>query len=336
MEINYSRKETAEIMMKTAKRPVIVLTGPTAVGKTELSIRLARAVNGSIVSADSMQVYRRMDIGSAKIRPEEMQEIPHYLIDVLDPEEDFNVYVFQKLAKRAMEEIWSSGRIPIITGGTGFYIQAVLRDIDFTEEDGPSEIRTRLEAYAEENGVEALHKLLQTADPTAADAIHPNNVKRVIRALEFHEQTGLRISEHNEAQRRQESPYCFAYFVLNDDRQKLYDRIDRRVDRMIEDGLETEVRQLMEEGLTEDHVAMKGLGYKEFFPYFRGEYSLEHAVEIIKRDTRHFAKRQLTWFRREKDVVWVDKQKFGYDEDAILAYMLQCWEEAKAACEKNK
>jgi tRNA dimethylallyltransferase len=311
--------------METEKKKVIVLTGPTAVGKTKLSIGLAKAVNGAIVSADSMQVYRHMDIGSAKIKKEEMQGVDHYLIDVLDPEDDFNVFLFQKMAKEAMEKIWSQGKVPIITGGTGFYIQAVLRDIEFSENDGKSEEREQYEKLAEEKGAEYLHNLLAARDPAAAEQIHANNIKRVIRALEYFDQTGEKISEHNEEQREKESPYTYLYFVLNDERSRLYERIDRRVDEMIGEGLVDEVRSLMERGLTEDHVSMKGLGYKELFPYLRGECSLEEAVEIIKRDTRHFAKRQITWFKREGEIIWINKDDFDYDEDAILEYLVMLW-----------
>uniref|UniRef100_I5AQS9 tRNA dimethylallyltransferase n=1 Tax=Eubacterium cellulosolvens (strain ATCC 43171 / JCM 9499 / 6) TaxID=633697 RepID=I5AQS9_EUBC6 len=311
--------------METEKKKVIVLTGPTAVGKTKLSIGLAKAVNGAIVSADSMQVYRHMDIGSAKIKKEEMQGVDHYLIDVLDPEDDFNVFLFQKMAKEAMEKIWSQGKVPIITGGTGFYIQAVLRDIVFSKNDGKSEEREQYEKLAEEKGAEYLHNLLAARDPAAAEQIHANNIKRVIRALEYFDQTGEKISEHNEEQREKESPYTYLYFVLNDERSRLYERIDRRVDEMIGEGLVDEVRSLMERGLTEDHVSMKGLGYKELFPYLRGECSLEEAVEIIKRDTRHFAKRQITWFKREGEIIWINKDDFDYDEDAILEYLVMLW-----------
>jgi len=307
------------------KKPVLVLTGPTAVGKTALSLKLAKAVNGAVVSADSMQVYRGMNIGSAKILPEERQGIPHYLIDVLEPEEDFNVALFKKMALQAMNEIWKNGQVPVITGGTGFYIQAVLRDIDFSESDGKSDIRDAYEQMAEEKGPEALHALLAEKDSEAARAIHPNNRKRVIRALEFYDQTGTPISRHNEEQRAKDSPYCYLYFVLNDEREKLYQQIDRRVDQMIADGLVDEVRRLKDRGLTEDHVSMKGLGYKELFPYLDGKCSLEEAVEIIKRDTRHFAKRQITWFKRESGIIWVNKNEFHYDDDAILDYMLEQW-----------
>ena len=304
------------------KRPLIILTGPTAVGKTAASIGLAKAVGGEIISADSMQVYRQMDIGSAKITKDEMQGIPHYLVDVLEPEEAFNVVRFQELAKEAMEEIFRNEHIPIVVGGTGFYIQALLYDIDFTENDSDLSFREELEKKAGEEGAESLHALLEKADPQAAAQIHPHNVKRVIRALEFNRKTGQKISEHNEKERQKESPYNFAYFVLTDDRKALYERIDRRVDKMMEQGLLEEVRRLKDRGLPRDSVSMQGLGYKELFAYLEGEYPLEEAVRIIKRDTRHFAKRQLTWFRRERDVVWIDRQENEQDERKILESML--------------
>lgn len=304
------------------KRPLIILTGPTAVGKTAASIGLAKAVGGEIISADSMQVYRQMDIGSAKITKDEMQGIPHYLVDVLEPEEAFNVVRFQELAEEAMEEIFRNGHIPIVVGGTGFYIQALLYDIDFTENDSDLSFREELEKKAGEEGAESLHALLEKADPQAAAQIHPHNVKRVIRALEFNRKTGQKISEHNERERQKESPYNFAYFVLTDDRKALYERIDRRVDKMMEQGLLEEVRRLKDRGLPRDSVSMQGLGYKELFAYLEGEYPLEEAVRIIKRDTRHFAKRQLTWFRRERDVVWIDRQETGQDEQKILDSIL--------------
>lgn len=302
---------------------MIILAGPTAVGKTAASIRLAKAVGGEIISADSMQVYRHMDIGSAKIRPEEMEGVPHYLVDVLEPEEDFNVVRFQQMAKAAAEEIYARGRIPIAAGGTGFYIQALLYDIDFTENDGDSSFRRKLEKTAEEKGGEYLHALLQEADPEAALQIHPHNIKRMIRALEFHHQTGGKISKHNETEREKESPYNFAYFVLTDDRSRLYDRIDRRVDLMMEEGLLDEVRFLKERGVRRDSTAMQGLGYKELYAFLDGEYPLEEAVRIIKRDTRHFAKRQLTWFKRERDVIWADKSVIGQDDDAVIDFILK-------------
>lgn len=304
------------------KRPLIILTGPTAVGKTKASIGLAKAVGGEIISADSMQIYKGMDIGSAKIRPEEMEGIPHYLIDELKPSEEFHVVRFQKMAKEAMEKIYANGHIPIVVGGTGFYIQALLYDIDFTENDGDTKLREELTAYAREFGAQALHEKLRSVDPKSAEQIHANNVKRVIRALEYYGQTGEKISEHNELERAKESPYRFAYFVLNDDRERLYERINLRVDQMMEQGLVEEVRALKDKGYKAGDVAMQGLGYKEILAFLDGKVSLEEAVYTIKRDTRHFAKRQITWFKREKDVIWIDKGSCNYDEEKLLSTML--------------
>lgn len=303
------------------KQPLVILTGPTAVGKTGLSIKLAQEIGGEIISADSMQVYRHMDIGSAKIRPDEMQGVRHHLIDVLEPEEDFNVVTFQNLCKKAMQEIYDRGKLPILTGGTGFYIQSVLYDIDFTDNEEDLAYRKELENFALKQGAEALHERLREVDPSSADAIHANNVKRVIRALEFYEQTGKKISEHNEREREKESAYRSCYFVLTDTREKLYQQIDRRVDLMLSQGLVDEVKELKARGLKRGQVSMQGLGYKEILSYLDGEMSLEEAVSIIKRDTRHFAKRQLTWFRREKEVLWIDKAAFAYQEEKMLDYM---------------
>lgn len=303
------------------KKPLIILTGPTAVGKTALSIRLARLVGGEIISADSMQVYRGMDIGSAKIRKEEMEEIPHYLIDVLDPEDEFHVVRFTEMVKEAMEKIYANGHIPILTGGTGFYIQAVLYDIDFTENGEDTSYRESLEALAKEKGAEHLHEMLKEVDPVSAEQIHANNIKRVIRALEYYKETGEPISAHNEREREKESAYNSAYFVLNAPRPLLYERIERRVDQMLEEGLIEEVRRLKDQGCTRELVSMQGLGYKEILAYLEGEISLEEAIYILKRDTRHFAKRQITWFKREREVIWVDKDQFEYNDDRILEYM---------------
>ena len=305
------------------KQPLIILTGPTASGKTALSVELAKRIGGEIISADSMQLYRYMDVGSAKVTVEEMDGVPHHLIDVLDPQDSFNVVTFQEMAKEAMKKIYANGHIPIVAGGTGFYIQALLYDIDFTDNDGDMEYRHHLEELAKEQGAEVLHSMLKEVDPPSAEAIHANNVKRVIRALEFYKKTGQRISDHNEEERQKEYPYNFAYYVLNMDRATLYDRIDLRVDKMIEAGLEEEVKQLKAMGCTRDMVSMQGLGYKEILDYLNGELSLEEAVYILKRDTRHFAKRQLTWFKREKDVTWVTQENFGFDREKILNWMTE-------------
>ena len=264
-----------------------------------------------------------MDIGSAKIRKEEMQGVEHYLVDVLEPEEEFHIVKFQEMAKAAMEEIYAKGKVPILVGGTGFYIQAVTRDIDFTEAQQENTYRAELEKLAETEGAEYLHDRLKEVDPASAGTIHANNVKRVIRALEFYHQNGTPISAHNEEQKKQTSPYNLAYFVLNAPRDILYERIDKRVDQMLEEGLVKEVEGLKREGCHRGMVSMQGLGYKEILEYLDGECSLEEAVYTLKRDTRHFAKRQITWFRRENAVTWLDKQQFDYDEEKILEYMIK-------------
>ena len=311
---------------RNEKKPLIILTGPTAVGKTSLSIRLAKKINAEVISADSMQIYRQMDIGSAKIRPEEMDGVRHYLIDKLMPEEPFNVIRFQGMANSAIQEIYEKGKIPLIVGGTGFYIQAVLYGIDFEQTQEDSTYRRELEQLVQQKGALYLHDLLVRTDAKAAQEIHANNVKRVIRALEYFHLTGKPISAHNEAERQKESPYAFCYFVLNDDREFLYERIDMRVDQMMQAGLLEEVMRLNKMGYDRSLVSMQGLGYKELLAYLDGEYPLEEAVRIVKRDTRHFAKRQLTWFRREKDVIWLNKKDYGYDEERILAQMCKCIE----------
>lgn len=311
------------------KKPLVVLTGPTAVGKTKLSISLAKALNGEIISADSMQVYKYMDIGSAKITEKEMDGVPHHLIDVLSPFEEFHIVRFQELAKKAMEDIYNRGKTPVFVGGTGFYIQAITKDIDFTEGEEDKQYREELSRLAAEKGNEFLHEMLQEVDKKSAEEIHANNVKRVIRALEFYKENGFPISQHNEEQKQNETPYNLAYFVLNAPRDLLYERIDRRVDEMMESGLVEEVQKLKDMGCRREMTSMQGLGYKEILSFLDGEIPLDEAVRILKRDTRHFAKRQLTWFRRESNVVWVDKDKFAFNDEKILEYMLSVCRERK-------
>ena len=310
--------------MESKKPTLIILTGPTAVGKTDLSIRLAKEIHGEIISADSMQVYRGMDIGTAKITEEEKQGVPHHLLDCFDPDEEFNVAVFQQMAKKAISEIHARGNVPVLTGGTAFYIQALLYGIDFNEEDHDDSYRNSMYTIGEtEEGKQKLHKMLSECDPEYADTVHYNNMKRVVRALEYHHFTGRKFSEYNEQQRQREAEYDFCYFVLNDERAHLYERINKRVDLMIKAGLEREVHALLEKGYTPDLVSMQGVGYKELLAYFDGKQTLEEAVETIKKNTRHFAKRQLTWFRKEDDVIWVDKQQFSYDDDKILDFIYE-------------
>ncbi len=305
---------------------LVILTGPTAVGKTSLSINLAKAINGEIISADSMQVYRKMDIGTAKVTPEEMDGVRHHLIDVIEPTEDYHVVKFQQMVKDAMADIYSRGKIPIICGGTGFYIQAILYDIDFTENDIDKSYRQSLEDFADKFGNEALHEKLREIDPESAETIPAANRKRVIRAIEYYEQTGEKFSVHNATQREKTSPYNFAYFVLNDDRELLYNRINKRVDIMMEDGLLSEIDSLLAMGVKKGMTSMDGIGYKELLSYKDGELSLDEAVELIKKNSRNYAKRQLTWFRREKEVIWLDKTVYT-TSDALLEKILTCLKE---------
>ena len=311
------------IRMNGQKQRLIIVTGPTAVGKTALSVALAKRLCGEIISADSMQVYRHMDIGSAKVSEEEMGGVRHHLIDILEPSEEFNVARFKQLAGEAVRDIASRGAVPIVAGGTGFYIQALLYDIDFTQTTEDPAFRREMEEKAGREGPMALHALLREVDPRAADAIHANNVKRVIRALEFNRQTGMRISDHNEAERQKESAFDSYYYVLTTDRPALYERIDRRVDQMMEQGLVGEVERLRAMGCRRDMVSMQGLGYKEILSYLDGEISLDEAVRIIKRDTRHFAKRQLTWFKREREVRWLNLADFGNDLERVAAHVME-------------
>lgn len=315
--------------MKNMKKPLIILTGPTAVGKTALSILIAQEIGAEIISADSIQVYKYMNIGSAKVTQEEMNGVPHFLVNELEPDAEFNVYRFQKMAKTYINEIYSRGHIPMLVGGTGFYIQSVLYDIAFSDSADTDDYRQQLETLAKEKGNLFLHEMLRQTDPVSAAAIHPNNRKRVIRALEYYRQNGTPISAHNAQERQKTSPYQFHYFVLTDDRQALYDRINRRVDLMMEAGLLDEVKQLRSMGYGRNLVSMQGIGYKELFAHLDGEMTLQEAVALIKQETRHFAKRQLTWFRREKAVDWVDISKFSYDKEQILHYMLERLQQEK-------
>lgn len=299
---------------------LVVITGPTAVGKTDISIKLAKEINGEIISADSIQVYKGLDIGSAKITQDEMDGVKHYLINVLEPTDDFDIYTFKQMAEEAIEEIYAKGKVPIIVGGTGFYIQSVLYDVDFEETEVDMEYRKELEELAKINGNEYVHEMLEEVDPEYAAGIHPNNLKRVIRALEFYHENNIPLSKHNAEQKENESPYNFAYYVLNDDREVLYDRINKRVDLMFDKGLVDEVKGL---GLNNSNQSMQGIGYKEVLDYLNGNLSLEETKELIKKNSRHFAKRQLTWFRREKVVQMIDYGDFDRDVDKVLTFMLK-------------
>ncbi|EJZ70696.1 tRNA (adenosine(37)-N6)-dimethylallyltransferase MiaA [Lachnoanaerobaculum sp. OBRC5-5] len=304
------------------KNKLIILAGPTASGKTSVSIDLAKRLGGEIISADSMQVYKYMDVGTAKISVEEMQGVKHHLIDVLDPKEDFNIVKFQNMVKCSIEEIVKNGHIPILVGGTGFYIQSVIYDIDFNNEDDNSSVRKKLEEEYDAFGADFMHEKLKKIDIVSAQTIHKNNKKRIIRAIEYFLINNEPISSHNEVQREKKSPYDYIFFVLNPPRDILYERINKRVDIMVENGLVDEVKKLREMGLSTANISMQGIGYKEIIEYLDGEVSLETAIENIKQNTRHMAKRQVTWFKREKDVIYVDPFSFESNEK-IVDYMIE-------------
>lgn len=333
-------------MEDNKKKKLIVLTGPTAVGKTDLSINLAKRINGEIISADSIQVYKGLDIGSAKITKEEMQGVPHHLIDCYEPSFPFDVTVFQTEAKRLVDEITARGHIPIVAGGTGFYIQALLYDVNFSDEESSGNdhsYRQELEEYLEKTGdIDSLYEKLKTVDPASTQVIHKNNHRKVIRALEYYHIHGRPISEHNAEERVKESVYDSSYFVLSMNRERLYSRINKRVDLMKDAGLLEEVMNLRASGCTMDMNSMQAIGYKELYSALDrideekpdrdiAEQILEDAFEQIKLNTRHFAKRQMTWFRREKDVIWLDRDVFseGYTlepvetDENILEYIMK-------------
>lgn len=302
------------------KKDLIIIAGPTAVGKTEVSIKLAKKINAEIISADSVQVYKGLNIGSAKIKKEEMQGVCHHLIDIKELEEDFNVCEFKELVKKSIDEIYKKNKIPIIVGGTGFYIQAVLYDIDFSKEDNEKakKIRLELEREYEREGIDYLYEKLKKIDFEATKYIHKNNVKRVIRAIEYYLINNEVISLHNKVQREKTSSYNFKYFVLNMDRKNLYNRINERVDKMFELGLLNEFEMLLIKGARKEYNSMNAIGYKELFLYKEKILSLEETKEEIKKNTRHFAKRQLTWFKREKEAEFLNIEDFKDREDVVL------------------
>ena len=305
------------------KGKLVVISGPTAVGKSRLAAELGRAVNGEVISADSMQVYRYMDIGSAKVTKEEMLGVPHHMLDVADPKEAMDASRYKTMAEEWIRDVQSRGRLPIVCGGTGFYIQALVRDIDFTETRADQAKRSELEAFAKEKGPEALHARLRELDPASADAIHPNNVKRVIRAIEYFSETGSSIAEHNEKEREKKSPYDLIWFLIEDERSRLYERIDRRVDFMLEEGLIDEVRYLKAMGLGMEDVSMQGIGYKEVLAYLDGQYDEAEMIRLIKRNSRHYAKRQLTWFRNREETIRLTLSDFDGDIMNVFERMLQ-------------
>ncbi|MCR1933112.1 tRNA (adenosine(37)-N6)-dimethylallyltransferase MiaA [Clostridium tepidum] len=298
---------------------LLIITGPTAVGKTDISIKLAKKLNGEIISADSMQIYKYMDIGSAKITKEEMNGVPHHLIDVVEPHEEFNVASFKTLAERSIKDIWSRGKLPIITGGTGLYINSLIYNYDFTDADRDENYRNYLTELANDKGKEYVHSLLKDIDKESYEKLYPNDLKRIIRALEVYKITGKSISEYTKENEKKlyDIPYNINYFVLNMNREILYDRINKRVDIMIDKGLIEEVKKLKSMGYTPDMQSMKGIGYKEILFYLNGDISLNEAIYLIKKGSRNYAKRQLTWFRKDKRAIWVDKDKYSSEEEIV-------------------
>lgn len=308
------------------KKPLVLISGPTASGKTKSSVLLAKAINGEIISADSMQIYKGMDIGTAKVKPEEMEGVTHYMIDEWEPDFPCSVATFKERVNEYINLIYQKDKIPILVGGTGFYINAILYDTDFEKTDANVAYREALHQIGQEQGREALHDQLKLVDPESAKAIHPHNVKRVIRALEYYHETGKPISAHNHLEKdkrlENESPYDYTFFVLTMDRALLYERIHLRIEQMLEEGLLGEVKSLFDRGLNEMLPSMKAIGYKEFFPYFKGEQSLESCIEALKQHTRNYAKRQLTWFRHQTNPIFIEVDKLGFNAEEITNKML--------------
>lgn len=297
------------------KDRIVAIAGPTAAGKTEFAIQAALALDGEVVSCDSMQLYKFMDIGSAKPTLEERAMVPHHLVDMIDPRDDFSVAKYQKLAKDAIRDILSRGKLPVVCGGTGLYLESLICDMDFASDPDEGFDREKYYKLAEEEGPEALYELLVKASPESAARIHPNNIKRVVRALEAAE-NGKPVGDINSDTVRT-SDYDVTLVGITRDREELYDRINRRVDVLMDMGLEHEVRSLIDMGLTEGDISMKGIGYKELIGYINGEYELEEAVRLIKRNTRHFAKRQMTWFRRYEDMRWFNVSEYDTEKECL-------------------
>ncbi|MCL6612640.1 MAG: tRNA (adenosine(37)-N6)-dimethylallyltransferase MiaA [Peptococcaceae bacterium] len=296
--------------------PLVVITGPTATGKSEVGVMVAERAGGEVVSADSMLIYRGMDIGTAKPTRAEMRGIPHHMIDIVEPEQDYSVALFQEQARAVINEIHERRKLPVLVGGTGLYIRAVVDDYDFGGAGGDKSLREKFLKEAMEYGPEYLHRRLAEVDPAAASRLHPQNLRRVIRALEVYHLTGRPISSYHRI--HQSGPlYNLFMFGLIMKRDRLYRRIEQRVDRMIEAGLVDEVRRLLRRGLTLEHNSMRGLGYKEIAAYLQGMLSLEEAVDVLKRNTRRFAKRQLTWFRRDTRIKWYDLDDYGGPEAVV-------------------
>lgn len=298
------------------KIPLIVIAGPTASGKTALSVNIAKAVGGEIVSADSMQIYKYMNIGTAKPREAEKEGIPHHMMDFLEPSVNFSVADYCQMARENILDIDKRGKIPVLVGGTGLYIDSLVNNVDFGEENGDSKIREELNRLAETEGNEAVHRILAEIDPETAEKYHPNNLRRIIRAIEVYKTQGVTVSQ--KAQEEKNSPYNAVWFCLDWDRSVLYDRINRRVDIMVEDGLINEVKDLLERDIDPGCTAMQSIGYKEFYGYIKGESSMEETLDAIKQNSRHYAKRQLTWFRRNKDINWLKPETAEVDAMKII------------------
>ena len=296
------------------KKKILVIGGPTAVGKTELSIELAKRLNGEIISADSMQIYKYMDIGSAKVSKEEMNGVVHHLIDVVDPSINFSVADYKEQGEKTIKEIISRGKLPIIVGGTGLYINSLTCNMNFTEAEKDEEYRKELDKLANKHGNNYIHEMLKEIDPISYKEIHANNRKRVIRALEVYKLTGKPFSSYNAGEDFYKSEYDVFYYVLTMDREKLYERINLRVDIMMEKGLLEECIKLKEMGYTSSMQSMQGIGYKEILYYLEGNVKLQEAINMIKQGSRNYAKRQLTWFRRDPRVTFLDKDKLSYVE----------------------
>lgn len=291
------------------KEPLIVILGPTAVGKTDVAIELAKKIHGEIISADSMLIYKYMDIGTAKPKLKEQQGIPHYLIDIINPDQPFSVADFLLEAEQIIKGVRQKGRIPIMVGGTALYLKAITEEFYFPETQSDWELREKLDQEAQKLGNQYVHEKLKKLDPITAGRLHPNDLRRVIRAIEIYELTGIPLSAQPRKEKR--SNHQIIKIGLIRPREEIYTRINQRVEEMIKQGLVEEVRQLLEMGYDQYLVSMQGLGYKQILPYLKGEYSLERAVELLKRDTRHFAKRQLTWFRRDEDINWIEINKYS-------------------------
>ena len=312
-------------------KPLLILAGPTAVGKSDFSVKVAKALGGECISADSIQVYKGLTIGSGKIAEEEMEGVPHHLLDILNPEEDYDASAFQRMAREKVEEIYRRERLPILVGGTGFYIQAMLRDIDFKEEDEAEKerLRSRLEKEMEVRGSTALHEELKQVDSVSAEEIHPHNRQRIMRALEYFYLHKSPISKHNREEKEKEALYDSLFLVLNRNREDLYEGINSRVEKMFRDGLVSEVEAFSNKGYTEHSPGFKGIGYREIFPYLRGECSLSECKALIQQNSRHYAKRQLTWFKREKETIFVEAENFkSREEEAewIIEKCMSKWE----------